>query len=236
VGGAGVHGQRTSVVLKVPMPHMEAEGEIEGLRFWAGDPTVALFESDPVSGAMVLERCLPRDSLRTAAEPDQDGVIAGLLRRLWRTPTDPGAFRPLSVMVTHWRDETVADSARWPDPALVTQGLRVFKELTASTTDVVLLATDLHAGNVLSAARQPWLVIDPKPFLGDRAFDATQHLLNCRTRLRADVHGTIARFARLLDIDAHRVTGWLFARLAAEPRDTWDDEALVLAQSLASVG
>jgi streptomycin 6-kinase len=222
----------TFVVLKVPMPHVEAEDEIKGLRFWDGDPTVALLDADLASGAMVLERCLPGVSLREVAGPAQDEVIAGLLRRMWRKSVHAGAFRPLSVMVTHWCDETVSNSARWPDPALVTQGLRAFEELTTSTTGAVLLATDLHAGNVLSAAREPWLVIDPKPFVGDPAFDATQHLLNCRGRLRADIHGTIARFARVLDLDARRVAGWLFARLAAEPRDNWDDETVVLARSL----
>jgi len=30
-----------SAVLKLAMPHMEAEHEIEGLRFWNGDPTVS---------------------------------------------------------------------------------------------------------------------------------------------------------------------------------------------------
>jgi streptomycin 6-kinase len=48
----------------------------------------------------------------------------------------------------------------------------------------------LVAGNVLRAAREPWLVIDPKPFIGDPAYDATQHLLNCVERLRADPLGT----------------------------------------------
>jgi len=32
----------TSAVLKLGMPHMEAEHEIDGLRFWNGDPTVRL--------------------------------------------------------------------------------------------------------------------------------------------------------------------------------------------------
>ena len=47
--------------------------------------------------------------------------------------------------------------------------------VVSGCTDVaeVVLATDLHAGNVLQAERQPWLVIDPKPFVGDPAFDAT---------------------------------------------------------------
>jgi len=45
----------------------------------------------------------------------------------------------------------------------------VFKELPRTAPVNVLLATDLHAGNVLRSERQPWLVIDPKPFVGDPA-------------------------------------------------------------------
>jgi streptomycin 6-kinase len=33
-------------VLKISMPHMEQAHEAEGLRFWNGDPTVRLLESD----------------------------------------------------------------------------------------------------------------------------------------------------------------------------------------------
>src|SRR5579872_3718297 len=36
----------TSAVLKLGMPHMEAEHELQGLRFWDGDPTVRLLEFD----------------------------------------------------------------------------------------------------------------------------------------------------------------------------------------------
>ncbi|HEX2090839.1 MAG TPA: aminoglycoside phosphotransferase family protein [Longimicrobiaceae bacterium] len=96
----------------------------------------------------------------------------------------------------------------------------------------MLLATDLHAGNVLRAVREPWLVIDPKPFVGDPAYDATQHLFNCRARLRADPDGTIQRFAELLELDPERVRLWTFARAAAEPRDDWKDDSMELARVL----
>src|SRR5438046_2605684 len=85
----------------------------------------------------------------------------------------------------------------------------------------LVLATDLHAGNVLHAEREPWLVIDPKPFVGDPAYDATQHLFNCTARLRSNSRDTISRFADLLGVDRQRVRLWLFARAAAEPRDDW---------------
>jgi streptomycin 6-kinase len=224
----------TAAVLKLGMPHMEAEHEIDGLRFWDGRPTVRLLEADDDLGAMLLERCEPGTPLRSLPEVEQDVIVAGLLRRLWRVPDQLHPFRPLSEMIDLWIEETRANEARWTDPGLVLEGLDVFEELArgADPVDGVLLATDLHAGNVLRAEREPWLVIDPKPFVGDLTYDATQHLLNCEARLRDAPHGTIARFADLLEVDGERVRLWTFARAAAESRDEWDDSWRELARTL----
>lgn len=221
-------------VLKIGMPHMEAEHEIPGLRFWNGDSTVRLLEADDELGAMLMERCEPGTTLRTLAESDQDVVIAGLLRRLWRMPSPPHSFRSLSTMTQFWANETLSQREQWPDEGLVREGLRLFEELPRSASRAVLLATDLHAGNVLQAEREPWLVIDPKPFVGDPAYDLTQHLFNCRTRLRLDLNGTIRRFADLAEVEEARVRLWAFARAAADPRDDRRNENLLsIARSLA---
>jgi len=211
----------TPAVLKIGLPHMESEHEIEGLRFWDGDPTVRLLAADTQLGAMLLEQCLPGTPLRAKDEVEQDVVIARLLRRMWRAPLPGHPFRSLSVMVNHWSEETLAGSAQWRDTGLVLEGLRLFKELSRTSPADTLLATDLHAGNVLEAQREPWLVIDPKPFVGDPAYDATQHLLNCESRLRTDPYQTIGHLAGLLDIPKERIRLWMFARAAAEPRDDW---------------
>jgi streptomycin 6-kinase len=224
----------TPAVLKLGMPHMEGEHELEGLRFWNGEPTIRLLEGDDDLGAMLLERCEPGTALRALPEPEQDVVIAGLLRRLWRAPAAPHPFRPLSAMTAYWSDEARARRERWPDAGLVGVALQLFEELPRSAPTDVLLATDLHAGNVLRAEREPWLVIDPKPFVGDPAYDATQHLFNCETRLRSDPDAMIRRFAGLLGVDPERVRLWTFARAAAESREAWEDvDALALARALA---
>jgi streptomycin 6-kinase len=226
----------TPAVLKLGVPHMEAQHEIQGLRFWNGDPTVRVIEADDELNAMLLERCIPGTNLRALPEPQQDIVIAGLLRRLWRSPPSPHPFRPLSTMTNYWSAETLAQIDQWPDPGLVQEGLRVFDELPRTSSLEVLLATDLHAGNVLQSEREPWLVIDPKPFLGDPAYDATQHLFNCRARLHQDPPGTIRRFADLLEVDSERVRLWTFARAAAEPRGDWSNQHLsTLARTIAPV-
>lgn len=228
-----VRADGTSAVLKLGMPHMEGAHEIQGLRFWNGDPTVRLLQADDELGAMLMERCKPGTALRALAEPEQDLIIAGLLRRLWRSPSAQHPFRPLSTMLDQWSNETLADIERWPDAGFVREGLRLFKELPRTSPNEVLLATDLHAGNVLRSKREPWLVIDPKPFVGDPAYDATQHLFNCEARLRADPDGTICRMADLLGVDRERVQLWMFARAAAEPRDDWSDDSMVLARAIA---
>jgi len=221
-------------VLKIAMPHMEGKHEIDGLRFWRGDPTVRLLRADDDLGAMLLERCKPGTTLRSLAENEQDAVISGLLQRLWRTPLAPHPFRSLSCLMEHWTNETLAQAEHWPDPGLAREGLRLFEELPRSAPQDVLLATDLHAGNVLRAEREPWLVIDPKPFVGDPAYDATQHLFNCSDRLRPDPARTIRNFSDLLGVEHERVRLWTFARAAAEPRDDWSDgDLLALARAIA---
>lgn len=220
----------SNAIFKIGMPHMEGEHEIAGLRLLDGEPTVRLLKAEDTLNAMLLERCEPGGSLRTLFQPEQDVVIAGLLKRFWRTPPAGHPFRPLSTMINHWMEETRANEARWHDSRLVEEGLEVFEELVSSSMAEVLLATDLHAGNVLMAKRDPWLAIDPKPFVGEREYDATQHLLNCRARIRTDSTGMIRRFSDMLEVDYERVRLWTFARLAAEPRVDWDDEPTELAR------
>jgi streptomycin 6-kinase len=213
-------------VLKLAMPHMEGQDEISGLCFWNGNSTVKVLEADLESGAMLLERCLPGTTLHCESETRQDEVVANLLKRIWSltpAPSDLPGFRPLSLMVEFWCGETIAQKHFWPDTGLVTEGLGVFKELARPALTDVLLITDLHAGNVLRSQREPWLVIDPKPFVGDRAYDPVQHLMNCETRLHRDPIGLVRRVADLAEVDVQRLRLWTFARAAADPRDDWKD-------------
>lgn len=205
-----------AVVLKIGFPHMEARDEAEGLAFWAGDPTALLLRADRQANAMLLERCTPGTSLRERPEPEQDEIIARLLRRLWRQPVGTHPFRPLSEMVeVSCRGvREAADSSA--DAVLTREGTAALADLASSESERVLLATDLHAGNVLSAVRRPWLVIDPKPFLGDPCYDLTQHLINCPERMQEAPLELIARMSALTGVDPQRVRQWAFGRFAAD--------------------
>lgn len=210
------------LVVKVGWRHPEAAHEAAGLRTWNGNGAILLHDewSDEHTTGLLLERCMPGTALGDhLPEAGQDIVIAGLLRRLWRQPADGHRFRPLPHMCTAWADQFERDLAGrpgWLDSGLARAGIQLFRSLPTQAGESVLLCTDLHAGNVLAARREPWLVIDPKPYVGDRTFDALQHMLNCSQRLTQDPRGFTRRMAQLLDLDAQRLDLWVFARCVLE--------------------
>jgi streptomycin 6-kinase len=225
------------LVLKVGWRHTEAEHEADALRLWDGDGAVRCLnaDADGDTAVLLLERCVPGKPLgHVAAEPEQDVVVAGLLRRLWRhRPEPPHPFRPLHEICDEWAAEFEAELAadsRGLDPGIARETIHLLHELPRTAGDEVLLCVDLHAENILSADREPWLVIDPKPFLGDPAFDVVQHMLNCDERMDHDPAGLARRMADLLDLDRERVTLWLFARCGQGAID--DDRARRVATSL----
>jgi streptomycin 6-kinase len=219
------------LVLKLGRRHIEAEQEADGLRTWDGDGAARVYEAEAWDdcSALLLERCRPGTPLgRTVPEPQQDEVIAGLLTRLWDAalpapgalglPVDLPRFRPPQSMCDAWAGSFELRQASAPDPGLARAGLELWRALPGSAERHVLLATDLHAGNVLAAEREPWLMIDPKPYVGDPAYDVLQHMLNCR-RLFSDPFGLALRISELLDLDRSRVLQWLFARCVLESID-----------------
>lgn len=212
------------LVLKVAWRHMEAAHEADGLRAWDGDGAVRLYGTDGFddTAALLLERCKPGTTLACRPESEQDRVIAGLLHRLWREPGAGHPFRPLQDMCGAWADEferKLTAGRGTLDPGMARDGIALFRALPTTAERTVLLCTDLHAGNVLAAEREPWLVIDPKPYIGDPTYDPLQHMLNCDERLRADPRALVYRMADLLGLDRERLLLWLFARCVQESPD-----------------
>jgi len=137
-------------------------------------------------------------------------------------PPPAHRFRPLSNMCDYWAERYEARSRSerscLPSP-LAKEGIRLLRELPRGG-DALLLHTDLHAGNVLAAEREPWLAIDPKPHLGDPAYDVTQHIFNGVFIEGLDAGALASRMASLLDLDLDRILLWLFAR-AVEASPYW---------------
>jgi streptomycin 6-kinase len=207
----------TDLVVKLGWRHPEASHEAAGLLAWHGHGAVHLHAEhryrDTV--ALLLERCRPGTTLHALPPTEQDDVVAALLRRLWTVRPAAGDFPTLQSMCDMWAsafEQRRAAQAVDLDHGLLDEGICLFRELPRSADDAVLLCTDLHAGNVLAAQREAWLVIDPKPHMGDPTYDVLQHMLNCVDRLQANPRGFARQMASRLDLDEGRLLLWLFAR------------------------
>ena len=206
-------------VLKLGFPHDEARYEAEALRFLDGRGAARLLRASEDGFSMLLERCVPGTDLWALGEEEADAVAADVLTRLWREPEPDAPFLPLADLVEEWiADLPAIVKGGGYDMGMAAEALERGRELAASSPRKVFLHGDFNPGNVLTAQREPWLVIDPKPLVGDPAYDLAQWLANYYEAAVATgdpvsaLRSKIDRFASRLRLDPARITGWAYVK------------------------
>jgi streptomycin 6-kinase len=184
------------------------------LRRWNGDGAARLLRADPHRHALLLERLRP-ESLASVSDVDACDVVAALYRRL-HVPAMP-QLPSLSALLAQWADELAAlpRSAAIPH-RLVEQAATLCRELSTEP-DSVVLHGNLHYGNVLTADREPWLAISPRPINGDRCYEVAPMLWHRWNELADRVRsGVQRRFYALVDaagFDEHLARGYAVIRV-----------------------
>ena len=211
--------QGVEVVLKIQFPHPECEHEAAALTHWEGDGAVRLLGHEPELHALLIERCSPGEHLSARDPDDALAVLIGLLPRLWKPAGEP--FRPLAAEARDWARRLPGRWERAGEPferELLDTAIDTLRLLAASQPEheQVLLHQDLHASNVLRAEREPWLVIDPKPLVGERAFSVAPIVrdYDLGHTLPAVEH-RLERLVSSLDLDRDRAWGWALGQTVA---------------------
>ncbi len=177
------------VVLKVTPDPSIARAEATALRAWSATPyAVALLDSDPDAGALLLERVRPGTELLGRGAPPPASEMAELLTGLrFATGDLTGRLPPLSERIEFIfgliRGRLTGPRvAPLVDLTLVTAGHELARTL-ARTGPTTLVHADLHLANILMGQPgqpgQPGrlVAIDPRPCLGDPDFDAVDWIL-----------------------------------------------------------
>lgn len=166
-------------VLKLTPDPDIARLEFAGLRAWTGCPRVVqVLDTDLDAGAILLEGLVPGTELRGRDVPWPE--IGALLSEL-RSVAPPADLPPLTDRVTFMFDITERNLPGSPVESYVTPGLlaRARDRALALAADgpVAVVHGDLHPGNVLDAGpRRGVVAIDPRPSVGDPAFDLADWL------------------------------------------------------------
>ncbi|ONM49256.1 kinase [Nocardia donostiensis] len=219
-------------VLKIPVVDEENLGEAAGMFCYQGDGAVQLYDYDPESGALLLEWARPgtplvrQPRIPLEGKPENAGkvqIACALYRRLRRPPIDiPPGYPPLPLvadMVAGWVEQLDEPDLAAPFPAsLLARAHRWCAELAEPDGPLLIVNRDTHLGNIVAAEREPWLLIDPKAYLGEAAFDAG-FLIMKQVESNPDPERArrfVAATAAELDIECERARGWAFMRAVEE--------------------
>ncbi|MEH0819476.1 MULTISPECIES: aminoglycoside phosphotransferase family protein [unclassified Micromonospora] len=211
----------TPAVLKLQYPEPDSRHEADALAHWAGDGAVRLLGHDPQRRALLIERCRPGSPVHRLPPDEALDVVVGLLPRLWRPAGAP--FTTLAEEAAGWRERLPGNWERAGRPyerRLLDAALGRLADLVDDQGEQVLVNQDLHAGNVLRATREPWLVIDPKPLVGEREFGAVPIVRGPELgHSPAAVRRRLDRVTGALGLDRERVRGWAIAQTLAWSTD-----------------
>lgn len=177
-----------SAVLKLTVPHDEAQFEADALQAWNGQGAVKLLEADIPDLALLLERL---DGDRSLQQAPMDVAIEqwGRLVRSLSVPLADGTarkFDQLAAQAEQWTDEFPADwdqlgrpFERWLLEAAL-EVCQVNGAVGRRRNQDVLVHSDLHFLNILARRdnRHAYVAIDPKPIYGDAEFAVAPMLWN----------------------------------------------------------
>lgn len=206
-------------VLKVGFPHFEAVHEAVALEAWSpGKLAPVVLRQDPWTWSMLLEEVRPGTPLSSHPDTNALDAAAKLLARLHSTTPPDGLPRLSDTVVTYIAEarSRQADQA----PALAALGastlyelaLDVGEQLAEDSVGSALLHGDFNPGNVLKSADGQWVTIDPKPMIGDPAFDLfplSEQLGDVR-----DAPERLATAATAISCDPSRAARWALVRSA----------------------
>jgi streptomycin 6-kinase len=187
----------------VPVEDNDADHIAQALALWDGNGAVRLLRHDPARRVLLLERLIPGTEASKLEEDEATAVAIEVGRKIWRAPPATHPFRSIHEWVRRWMP---------PDSAhpLVAVARRTYEAMRPRLSAIV--HADFHHHNILDRGDE-WVVIDPKPFVGEPEFDIPAFLVNPipATVTRKRTERRIRAFADA-GLDADRIREWAIVR------------------------
>jgi len=192
-----------AVLKVVPVEDDEADHEADALELLAGNGAVRLLRHDPARRALLIERARPGGDASGLPEDEAIRVAIAAAKKFWRPAERGRPFRWIGDHVPRWLDNA-------GDHYLVRQAKEIYA--TMRPGDATLIHGDFHHYNLVRHG-DGWVVIDPKPMVGEPEFDVPTFLWNPKGDLptKDRIERWIAAFADA-GLDANRIRQWAIVR------------------------
>jgi streptomycin 6-kinase len=271
-GGAYIGGATGSVlsvtqasgepaVLKVAYPHVEGIWEAVGLQSFPVGCAPSVLAQDAWTWSILLESIAPGTRLKAGSMGAREALEAG--GRLHKQLSAAAAPSSIPQLADAMRDYSAQARDRLPSQSSDLGDLGVLSLVVTAIDELDVLAGtggstgsgqclihgDYNPGNILDAGAGRWVAIDPKPLVGDPAYDLWPLVSQVGAPTRG-VHPAeqlarqLAIAAESAEVDPARAARWSCARsglnvswyLAAGDRGQAAEEAVTLAAWATVVG
>jgi streptomycin 6-kinase len=205
----------SEAVLKIGFPEeaLEFANEVKMLHLYDGAGAINVFRSDETRYAMLLEKVSPGIGLGEMVLGESERTVSiaiDILKQIERPASkQSNGFHLLSDWIGVLRKAGVTEFAESAGKTL-----KFFDEL--SQDEKYLLHGDFHHENILSATREPFLVIDPKGLIGGIGYDIGVFLNNHRDWLDGEADQTeklgqaAEQFAQAFELTTDDIKRWAY--------------------------
>ena len=210
------------VVLKVISSQSNEDVSALALAYFAGNGAVRCI--DQLEKAFLLERIMPGWTLTDRVKQGKDEqatlILCEVAAKLHAQRVAEHGFFEVFPTVSQWGRsfEQVAENFNHPALAypLVKQAYHLYRVLSETQGQKILLHGDLHHENVLFGHDRGWMAIDPKGVVGEAEYEMGAALRNpLDVTLCADtkiIQRRIELMADTLHLNAQRITQWCFSQ------------------------
>lgn len=210
-------------VLKIGFPGDEVFlGEVRTLQVYDGDGAVRILKLDLENFAILLEKCIPGDSLHVLNNEEQEiQVFSDICKKLWKELPEDSSFAKLADESKYfdWYFKNIEKCQESLPEELVIKARDKFEYLISTAKEQYLLHADLHHDNI-SKSERGWLSIDPKGIIGEREYEPSVFILNPYKRFKEDqslinnnfFEKRINLISQALDLEKDRVMAWTFIK------------------------
>ncbi len=216
---AAMRADGEEAILKIapPWPDEECFREAAFLRHKAGKGCVRLVQQDIDARAMLLERAIPGWNLVEEFGGREEQMIGPAIDVLKRLSEPPPKDERFVIFLDDWFSNLDrAKGTKFPE-AYAEKALRFYHELTRNAP-LLYLHGDFHPANIVTATREPHLVIDPKGIIGPIGYDLGVFLNNLHwwseehgSDTRVLLETALAQFSTAMEITEIDLRKWAYA-------------------------
>lgn len=243
-----------AAVLKLGLHSHGRLREVAALNHFSGNGAIRVFECDQKTGASLLERAIPGQSLKALflnnEEEKVNRVASAIISQLQSVPS-PNDLSPFKDVAEWGKGFLQFLEARTDLPEELTTNIleahNSFQDLVRTTSKKVVLHADLHHSNILSAERNSYVAIDPKGMYGDPVYELGAWIRNPMPEIleASDLDnifiGRICTMSDTLKFDRKRTWRWAYSQAwlavvwALEDRSSDSSSWLQIARAIESV-